>query len=652
MTPPSINNLFLVEHDYQAEDLLNRDMKDKGEWVALGPSAMHYLSQKGIHYTIPEDYCSREEVEEVCISQFERLSTICRELDDILLKQDPFLREWGIRPFFFYLWQLGQLVDGLVSRTLQLEKILKGFSDPNVFVHLSSPKSWGGFGIGFSQEETLWGRLLTLTDWNICLHALPQIGTNIKRNRLKKVTLFSNLVSNIKRRLSQFTEMNLLLRSMVQSFRIGCKSNVWNILRDHNSKKGGVAFVMLNWVYEWACILPHLADDGHSVYFLSGEDLQRSCQSDVFLKYDLDFVDDLWNIFKGALYQAPINYPEIIRERFVYIVEYSSVIARSILSYLEKLSKNISIGILLTAVGVGFPSYVFKQFCRKKNIKVLSWQHGAEWYDKRITQRNDLLNLVSCDKMLVYGDGVKFAYEASPLAEEENCGVVSVGMPSLQRLRDIYTHSDTKKIRILWPFGGYYGNGWYCGFSPPNNDRIYYKEQMVILHNLLRLIEKYEHLSITVKLYPDTYLDENPPWVEDLPKSERIRIVYGRPNFVELLNHHEAVIIDSPTTTLLQAITTRLPVFVLMSVICWPGEATKLLQKRGCCAKNAEDLMVSLEEYIENNAYNHDVENNDFLKKYGIHNGDAVDSALFIVKRILDEKERPPTLNKKYQTIK
>src|SRR3990170_8890706 len=102
----SNKNLFLVEHAYQVEDFLRHGFKDKGEWIALGPSAMYCLSKRGIPYTIPEDYCSREEVEDVCISQFERLKEVCKKMDEFLHQGDPFLKEWGIRPFLFHLWQL------------------------------------------------------------------------------------------------------------------------------------------------------------------------------------------------------------------------------------------------------------------------------------------------------------------------------------------------------------------------------------------------------------------------------------------------------------------------------------------------------------------------------------------------------------------
>jgi hypothetical protein len=47
--------------------------------------------------------------------------------------------------------------------------------------------------------------------------------------------------------------------------------------------------------------------------------------------------------------------------------------------------------------------------------------------------------------------------------------------------------------------------------------------------------------------------------------------------------------------------------------------------------------MVSLERYVENGTYDSNVENHDFLTKYGIHNGDPVNNVLSLVKRVLNE---------------
>ena len=142
-------NLFFAEHDYQVEDFLKYYSKNHVKWIALGPSAMHSLLQKGIPYSTPEDYCSLEEVEKECIRQFVQLSNICHKIDDILLEQNPFLAKWGIRPFFFHLWQFSQLLDGLVCRKLQIKKILENFPDAHVYIHLAPPQNWSLSGIGY-----------------------------------------------------------------------------------------------------------------------------------------------------------------------------------------------------------------------------------------------------------------------------------------------------------------------------------------------------------------------------------------------------------------------------------------------------------------------------------------------------------------------
>ena len=57
-----IPNLFLVEHFSHVDDLLKRNMRNHGQWVALGPGAMYALKREGISYKIPEDFCSNEEM--------------------------------------------------------------------------------------------------------------------------------------------------------------------------------------------------------------------------------------------------------------------------------------------------------------------------------------------------------------------------------------------------------------------------------------------------------------------------------------------------------------------------------------------------------------------------------------------------------------
>ncbi|MDP3181679.1 MAG: hypothetical protein Q8M54_02535 [Desulfobaccales bacterium] len=629
-------DLYLAEYDYQVADFTAPGEVNKGQWVALGPSAMHYLSRRGISYRIPEDFISREEIEEACVAQFEVLTRICRELDNILLKDDPFLKAWGIKPFFSHLWQLGQLLDLLLSRTLILKKICEHYPGATVHTHQGDPQNWSLFGLGFSFEENLWGRLLNLPGWEVTVLTRPERRNKKKPQEELKPTKNGFLPIRLKPFLSSLLRATPWGLSLGQSIHKGWWRNIWNILKPGKfGKRCGV--IVGNGLYEWAGILPELMARGHPVYFLYTVDLKKgTCGSEVLGKSRPETLNSLWDKFRQALPHLPIDFTSIIKDRFEFIVEKVPVLAQGLVRNLEGFYSGKKIKALLISAVPDFSSYVMKQYCRKKNVRVLSWQHGAEWYDKRMSQRNDLTHLVGCDLMLVYGDAVKNGYKSSPLPEAEKCQLVSVGMPSLKPLRDISPVNPEGKIRILWPYGGYYKNSWYCGFSPPQSDRVYYQEQMIILQNIMELISKNKKISVTVKLYNSSAY--NPPWVEELTNHEMVRIILNRPNFTELLPQHDLVIIDSPTTTLLQAVATKLPVFALMSVIRWPQEAITLLEKRAYCAERAEDLMKGLKQFIEKGTYPGEVTNDEFLKQYGTHDGNGHQVALSLMEKILHDQ--------------
>ncbi len=105
--------------------------------------------------------------------------------------------------------------------------------------------------------------------------------------------------------------------------------------------------------------------------------------------------------------------------------------------------------------------------------------------------------------------------------------------------------------------------------------------------------------------------------------------------FIELLNKHDEVLIDTPTTTLLQVIAKKLPVFVLTSIISLPRPDLSILKKRAVCA---ERLMNDLENYLKTDHYHANAENMEFLKLYGTYKDDGKSDsrAEAIVKRTLD----------------
>lgn len=628
-------NLCFAEHDYQAEDLLNKTGHAEYKWIALGPSAMHYLAGKGIPYTVPEDYCSRQELDEICIAYYEKLAWAVGMIDGIILDRDEFLREWGVRPFLFYQWQLAQVCDALVARTIQLQRIMDRYEGCEVYIHKAPEQPWSLFGIGFSQEETLWGRVLGLNGWKNKIHVLPQPATTAHASQIVGEPNARSIKEKTIKVISSIVKENSCLDSCLLSARDGYWKNIAHIANNACSALTK-AIGLTHLAYEWSEIMPDISRLDHPFYVVRLQEMPtKQMESEIN-----GAPASLWDIFRNVLNGFSVDIASVLKDRFEFIVATSKSSAGKMIAYYERLFVKNRIRLLLTVSRPSFGSYVLRQYCWHRGIPVISWQHGAEWCDKHITQRYDLINLIGCNTLCVAGDTVRKGYEMSPFLRNNACSVVATGLPSLNKLKDIRYDRTSKSIRILWVFGGYYGNGWYCGFSPPFSDRLYYKEQMLIVGAMHRLLRTFPDMELTIKLYPSEYINDQPPWIPEFEGVNRVSFVYKKPDFVELLHRHDAVIVDSPTTTLLQSAATKLPIFVSMANIRWPEAAQELLRKRACCADSADVLIEALEGFISNGAYPYDVDNVEFLKEYGIHDGNSGGAVISFIKEYLNGEKR------------
>jgi len=610
-------NLFLVENSWQVDDLLTRKIAPGGVWIATGPSAMHRLYKLGIRFTTPDDYCSRKEIEDACVSQFERVARVFDELDLMILERYPEIEELKIRPFFFHLRQFASLSDALLSRTLQLKKIIDNFKEAKIYVYSKPLDPWQKEFM-FSKEDTLWGRLLALKSNNIDVGIITLPVQPAGCNKHPKGQF--DLVGFIKKNCLLFFRNNITFYSAIKSYR---KKLVLDIIGFFDfilkpAKLPGI--IVFNDNAEWMQVLKRITDSGYRFYFLPDDPLRLNSESD---KLDADLLNRLWSAFVKGFDTSYIDYTEILRERFTYVARTAPQASMRVIKKLEWSLANKKISAIFSSCGADLRSYVVKEFCGKKNIKRFCFQHGALWKESRINQRQDLFDLVGNDFIFVYGNRSKEAYETSQLANISRCEIVPVGMPTLDILRGIENNRGNKEFNILWPFGDYYGNHWYCGFSPPHNDRVYYNEQIVIVNKLLEFLDNRLLNSFTVKLYPGEQ-KELPPWLFDLPKSRKIKIISEQPNFTELLYSHNIVLIDVPTTTLLQAIATRLPVFVLTSVISTPTKDMQILKKRAVCCSTAKELMNKLEGFLRTRQLDADVNSREYLKLYGTHIDDGM----------------------------
>ena len=144
-------------------------------------------------------------------------------------------------------------------------------------------------------------------------------------------------------------------------------------------------------------------------------------------------------------------------------------------------------------------------------------------------------------------------------------------------------------------------------------DRGLYLDQTTIIRCLTGLAQD-DGVEAVVKVNPTTRFME-PPWVEGLADTP-VRVVKEFPSFKTLIEKADVIVIDHPATTILEALCTRAPVFVLLRHFRHPPKAVSWLKKRAVCADNAEELVSKLAAYFQEGVYPADLDDETFLKAF------------------------------------
>jgi hypothetical protein len=606
--------VLLVEHDYHVDELVRRGIAKDCEWVALGPSAMHRLDSSQIPYSIPEDYASSHEIGQACLGSYDRLKRVCEEIDGEIIDEDPFLAKWGIRPLFLHLWQLAMVTDALVARSVWLRVILDHFSSAEVYAFLNSAQPYGPLDISFAKTETLWGRLLSVSGWKNGTVLLPEADLGLENDGdAPQESYLSALKNRVKSKLAA----DVTLRTVASSI----KYNIpWNIPRNLLPSKAG-AILVLGHPYEWRHIFPFLCESGGKLIFIDSRHFERDLPTVQAGPWS-SRTEELWAMFQAGLGADSNDYASALKDRVCWIIEKGPKMARTVMDGMERvlLVKSSIFKLLIHCGSTYFPEHVIRQIFAKRGVPAFGWQHGAVWYDKGITQKMDLMDLPSSTSFFTYGANVTLAYESSDLSG--SCKIRSLGNITLDEISRNEGLASEQPCSILYVITNYYRNAWYCGFSPPFSDRIYFREQRLIIDALKEMAANNPQVKITIKLHPGVSYDSDPPWVTELKNVESIRLKRS-PGFVGMLKTHDIIIIDTPTTTLLESIATYKPVFVLTSVITPPKSDLPLLKRRAVCAENALELMKKVDACVRERYYQADVSDRAYLRLYGTYLDDG-----------------------------
>ena len=631
-----MSNLILVEHEEQVKDVLQHRWTDNPVYVAVGPGAMFELEQRQVPFTIPEDYYRPRDLSIIGKESRSRVQKICSTIDGLLGESVSEVKSLGITPTLFCFHPLTMVMDVLAVRILQIKRLISEIHPQLVTAHSSPDYPLATYNIGFDNRESLYGRLLSLSGWEVDVNLLAEVAMPEDGARQRDAVI------------DKYVKKPIMKSSLLYDAAMKWRYLGWNSLKQlgsHFSKKTAFAVCVYGGGYNWFNLARHLARGGIRIDFLP---VELNCPKKQIIGEEKQgyLVKELEeNLpFRNLFVREGIDIYPLMKQRIAFLVRDNVDQVINTHEAASQFFEKRGISALLTSVKGRAIDYAICVAARHNNTPVFNWQHGAVGYYQHHTL--EFFDLLTTDIYLAYGEGVCQFLDKK--AKKYQAAVKPVGSISLDMLRSERKKNSSeqnlphqlspmkragKKI-CLYATSNYFQNNCYASYEPPPSDNLFYQTQLTLIKELLARPE----LCLILKLYPSPAY-RKPPWLSYFQKDNSLSVVSNEYTFTDLLDYSDLIVIDWPSTTLLQAIATTKPVFVVMKHLSLFPEARQMLERRAICTDEPLGLLESLKKYLTTGIYPADISDNTFLKTYGTHLDDgrsserAVEEVLKAIKR-------------------
>jgi len=242
------------------------------------------------------------------------------------------------------------------------------------------------------------------------------------------------------------------------------------------------------------------------------------------------------------------------------------------------------------AVATGVLTYPYDLFYAhvavEVNKKLFVWQHGEK--GQSTDYSSNFTELYYATDYLSYAPVVSEMYQES------------VGK---HWLKEVHTVGAISR-NIEWQGGGgiVYATGKWFGTAVPFLDKCDPDQRLFKAH-----IAILDYLNSIGKKKEVIFKPNNTRWFNLAPyQYDNIKIEYNR-SFTELLRTASVVILDAPATTLVEACSTEVPIFVLGGRSKYLPEFMQAIQQRVAWYETPEELVEGLSQYFAIGTYNADV---------------------------------------------
>jgi len=604
-----MKTVILLEHEGQVKNCLKLFKEIKGQKIiiALSPFAMYELDKQGLPYKIPEDYYDPAELFQAGEVALEKVERLCEVIDKILHQEFPELKAIGLCPARYHIYSLIPVFGILTARVFQLKRILDHERPETVSAFSSDPYPYGYYGFCFDDRELLYGKLLSLPRWGVqtvVTQTPPQKDSKVEKSKIyafgKKIyeLLASNpntfYAADALRRYKLGKALSLLGKSLLARNKINALSLSFGY---------DIGYCYATFL-DKGIFLSYLKDESYA--WARGKRLDSDAVSRVITRLNQEDVRKYFVCYGIDLYP-------LLRDRMEFLVTHG---VPACLAGYEKASEVIrsrKIKAVLAPYFATPTSHSIARAARNAVVPVFVWFHGAPIYDHVMSQ---YVEPMSSDICMSYGPMLSKNYLRN--AKRWKTKIVPVGSSRLDCIKKkgkLSENTSWKKLgnhtRLVYATTGYLQNVFDFCVSPPPSDNMLYQTQLKMIDG----IGKLDSVNAIVKLFPSHY-NRDPPLREyaETKGYKNMKWVKNVPSFVDLLDYCDVVVLDVPSTPLVEAVAAGKPVFLLTKYTKIWRDVLKLLKHRVACFEHEDELIKSLKNYLQTGFYPADLSDEEFLK--------------------------------------
>ena len=614
----------------RARSLLQRLDSDT-RVVALSPDAMESLDRVDQPYSIPDDYCAPDEIAQLGEGNYSLTEELCAALDAELRGDTVSPFDWppeGLAAFWFYYLKI--MTDAVSSRALYVKSVLERIRPNEVLFFQTTPQSMSD--VPNFDEESIYSLIIPLVSAHLGIPATT-MGTVKVQYSSVAYPLWKRVVRGIAgpenvrrlkaaasllwvRRRTRKTETGrgrvLLIYAQKELLEIArrceregiCNFDMW---------LGGLDRRASTQSRREAEQAGGASQSGH-VPHVRGRDLGLHAESsgrirDLFRFHDVDcwpVVDRrVRHLLKVSLPQVPQtwkSYGQVLRHG-----HFQGVLASVFRDPWERLAASAA---------------------RAAGVPVGVYQHGPG-YGWRLVRIDSYAEGRFADSFGCYGAGSASHFSKMTPPEMPSPSPYPVGSRALDRISETSAVAGNKEevlrslgldtsgklvMYVVDEFGGNWG--YYPSFYP---DTWYYAHQ----RRMVDLFARYPQIQFLVKVALGHARNPIDEYVKRT-RAANVKVV-ARGRFSEMLPAADAVLIDYPAATLVEALAARVPVLVMAdpSLLPLDQEGIQLLRQTARVSSGPGEFLGTVEAYLDEGAPAFGPSDEKFLKLYGTHMGDG-----------------------------